>query len=1226
MKRTNRSMKSRLYLYLFLCLPCLVLLMQYATSVSLSRSGEHRAKARVNETTSTDLEKSLFYNKGADPRRSKAAPTKKFQDPSDDPGEVQTVEISGVTAASFDGDVQDLPQVATNLPQRAIDFESQLEEPETPIGIPEKSSQQSLTAGEAPIFVAAPGPIQNFAGLSRLDPVTGGLAGAGFPPDTNGDVGLNHYIQAVNDSYAIYDKATGTRLAAFTENSLFSSGPTGTLCDTNTFGDPIVIYDQLANRWILTNLAFVANPMNGLWNPPLYQCFAASKTGDPVAGGWWLYAVRIDQGAVPVNTLHDYPKFGSWNDGCLYMGANGFSGTTGGFTGPIFASFSKNDMYNGLPLTGALGRIASGTIFSLFPSNLLGKIPNYFVRNATTTSFGVRKFTPGANCGGGGILGAETTVSHASATAPGTNVVPQPNDTPTSTTHLLDSLGDRLMQKVQYRKVGSAESVWVVHSTRPVANGTLRPQWAQLNVTGGTVATTPVQQQIYAPDATLYRWMGSLAADNSGDMAMGYSTSNGTVPNFPSIAYSGRLVTDPLNTLPQTETQLIAGLGTQLNNCGGAPCHRWGDYSSMSIDPYDDCTFWYTQEYYDTQASGTTGNWHTRIGSFRFPSCSQLIAPTITCPASFTVSSDPNSCGAVVNFTGSHAASATGSPTPTITYSPPSGSNFPVGSTTVTATATNSSGSASCTFTVTVNDTENPTITCPADIVTPNDTGQCSAVVNYTVTSNDNCPGVTTSCSSPSGSTFPVGTTPVICTATDASGNTASCSFNVTVNDTEKPVISCPADIVTSNDPGQCSAVVNYTVTAKDNCPGVTVVSNPPSGSTFPKGTTTVTSTATDASGNTASCTFTVTVNDTENPVISCPADIVVSNDPGQCSAVVNYSVTAKDNCPGVTVASSPPSGSAFPKGTTTVTSTATDASGNTSSCSFTVTVNDTEKPVIACPANIVTANDPGQCSAVVNYSVTARDNCPGVTVVSNPPSGSAFPKGTTTVISTATDASGNTASCSFTVTVNDTEKPTIACPSDITVTQASDAGTVVNFNPVPSDNCPGVTTSCTTAPGSTFPVGTTHVMCTATDTSSNTASCSFSVLVVPPSNPGGSFVIGDLDAVVGQHVTFWGAQWAKLNSLSGGSAPSSFKGFANSTTPFPPTCGGTWQTDPGNSSSPPGSVPTFIAVMASSSITKSGSTIAGNTRKMVIVRVDPGYEGNPGHAGTGTVIAVICQ
>ncbi len=170
-------------------------------------------------------------------------------------------------------------------------------------------------------------------------------------------------------------------------------------------------------------------------------------------------------------------------------------------------------------------------------------------------------------------------------------------------------------------------------------------QWAQIDVTGGTDRTTPVQQQIYAPDTTLYRFMGSLAVDRQGNMALGYSTSNGTAPNFPSIAYSGRLATDPLNTLPQTEVVLIAGGGSQTNICGGGPCDRWGDYSSMSVDPADDCTFWYTNEYYSSQANGNSGNWQTRIGSFRFPSCRACRTPTTT---TLTSASNPANAGTSV--------------------------------------------------------------------------------------------------------------------------------------------------------------------------------------------------------------------------------------------------------------------------------------------------------------------------------------------------------------------------------------------------------------------------------------------------------------------------------------------------------------------------------------------------------------------------------------------------
>src|SRR5262249_27903912 len=158
-----------------------------------------------------------------------------------------------------------------------------------------------------------------------------------------------------------------------------------------------------------------------------------------------------------------------------------------------------------------------------------------------------------------GSLGAATTVSQPSFSVPGT--VPQPGSAPE-----LDTVDDRLMQKVQYRKVGTTESIWVVHSVQ--VGSTVRPHWAQIDVTGGVVATTPVQQQIYTPDTTLNRWMGSLAVDKQGNMAVGYSIGNGST--FPGIAYAGRLATDPLNTLPQSEVLLIAGSGSQTNT------DRWG--------------------------------------------------------------------------------------------------------------------------------------------------------------------------------------------------------------------------------------------------------------------------------------------------------------------------------------------------------------------------------------------------------------------------------------------------------------------------------------------------------------------------------------------------------------------------------------------------------------------------------------------------------------------------
>jgi subtilisin-like proprotein convertase family protein len=405
----------------------------------------------------------------------------------------------------------------------------------------------------------------------------------------------------------------------------------------------------------------------------------------------------------------------------------------------------------------------------------------------------------------------------------------------------------------------------------------------------------------------------------------------------------------------------------------------------------------------------------------------------ITCPPDqFAAENPPNSGGAIVNY-----------PPPTTTgncqlvlCSPASGSFFPLGTTTVTCSENiigreeGNRGTASCSFTVTVA-AGCSMITCPANVTQGNDPGQCGAVVSYPApTGEPGCDPIV--CSPVSGSFFPVGTTTVNCQA-QAGGNgqqgAPTCSFTVTVNDTQPPSITCPANVTQANDANQCGAVVNYAApTVSDNCPGVGMpVCAPAPGSFFPVGTTTVTCTVSDASANSpdATCMFTVTVQDTQAPSITCPANVTQSNDANQCGAVVNSAApTASDNCPGVTVLCAPTAGSFFPRGTTTVTCTASDASANSpdATCMFTVTVNDTQPPSITCPANVTTTGTTlTGCTfaAVVTYPAPAvSDNCPGVTVVCLPASGTTFGEGTTTVTCTATDTTGNTATCSFTVTV----------------------------------------------------------------------------------------------------------------------------------------------------------------------------------------------------------------
>ncbi len=246
------------------------------------------------------------------------------------------VAIEKVTPFRFNGDVRALPQV----PQREVE-ERELEPPFNykqllPEAVTGQKAEPNIPL--APM----PAPIQNFPGIKRTDNCVGGQCGGGTPPDTNGAVGSNHYIQAVNSAFAIYDK-TGTLLASFTENALWAGS--GTFCDGNAGGDPVVIYDALADRWILTNLAYSGGATTG----PFYECVAVSQTSDPVSGGWYLYAIRTDTGGVgqpPVNTINDYPKFGIWTD-CLYYSANGFAEPAGSYIGGEFASFSRSDMYAG---------------------------------------------------------------------------------------------------------------------------------------------------------------------------------------------------------------------------------------------------------------------------------------------------------------------------------------------------------------------------------------------------------------------------------------------------------------------------------------------------------------------------------------------------------------------------------------------------------------------------------------------------------------------------------------------------------------------------------------------------------------------------------------------------------------------------------------------------------------------------------------------------------------
>lgn len=411
---------------------------------------------------------------------------------------------------------------------------------------------------------------------------------------------------------------------------------------------------------------------------------------------------------------------------------------------------------------------------------------------------------------------------------------------------------------------------------------------------------------------------------------------------------------------------------------------------------------------------------------------------------------------------------------------------------------------------ITVNLVNQPPVAICKD-VTVNAGPSCTAAADIDSASYDPDAGdPITKLQRPAGP-YSKGTTLVWLIVTDSHGAKDSCSANVTVVDATPPSITCPANISARTTPAGCDTTITFSgaraATATDNCPslgaivytapGVTISGNPASG-VFPLGTTTVTASVTDQAGNSSQCQFTVTVSDLQKPVVSCPGNITQGNDPGQCNAIVTFTATATDNCAMGTIVATPSSGSAFPKGTTPVKVVATDAAGNKDSCTFNVTIQDTTKPTISCPSNIIADNSLGSCGAIVNYTApTANDNCPGVLVGSVPASGSFFPVGVTTVTATATDAAGNQQTCTFSVTVNDTEKPTVSCPGPITVSVPSgQTSAVVTYGVTSGDNCPGLVNVLTPPSGSTFPLGTTPVKCVTTDAAGLKDSCEFTVTV----------------------------------------------------------------------------------------------------------------------------------
>jgi hypothetical protein len=428
----------------------------------------------------------------------------------------------------------------------------------------------------------------NFDGVDAVDTIASG--GPFVPPDTNGAVGATQFVEWVNVTFEVFDKATGATVMGPTPGNAFWKGFGGT-CETHNDGDIIIQYDKAAGRWVAAQPVF---------SPPFLYCLAISTTSD-ATGSYNRYAFAFPAGEFP-----DYPKLGVWPD-AYYASFNIFRHT---FSGAKACAYDRTNMLAGNVATAICFQQPS-SVGSLLPSDLDSKTPppsgapNFFVNLADSTHLNLFRFhadfaNPAKATFTGPTLIEVAPFSELCARATDRACIPQP-----SPGEKVDSLGDRLMYRLAYRNFGDHESMVATHSIKGGAFSGVR--WYEIR----NPNSSPVLfQQGTVVDPTVDYWMGSIAMDQVGNIALGFSASSDSV--FPSVAVVGRTPGDPLGTM-EAPVFLVNGTGVQVNSF-----KRWGDFSSMSVDPEDGCTFWYSQEYYKTTGAF---NWDTRVASFKFASC-----------------------------------------------------------------------------------------------------------------------------------------------------------------------------------------------------------------------------------------------------------------------------------------------------------------------------------------------------------------------------------------------------------------------------------------------------------------------------------------------------------------------------------------------------------------------------------------------------------------------------
>jgi hypothetical protein len=462
------------------------------------------------------------------------------------------------------------------------------------------------------------------------------------PSDSNGAVGPNDYVEVVNNRVRVYDKAGNPKTPPFRQSSLFAT--VGGICSLVDDGDPIVLYDKIADRWQISQFAFV-----GLTTPPYHQCIAESINGDPT-GKYYLYDFML-----PSNNFPDYPKLSTWPD-AYYMSTRDFF-MGGPFNGEGAIAIERKKILVGDPTAKLIyfensngGNGLSNASSGMLPTDFDGVAlpapgaPNIFAIY-TAAIFGdpadaVRLFdfhvdfdTPANSTF---LERPESPIAvaafdplnpsgRADIEQPPPALIQPVGQTPSDN---LDTIGDRLMYRLQYRNRDGVESLVSVHTVNvgvhlnrfpTPAEHQAAPRYYELRRTTPGGAFSVYDQATFSPDAGnpqtgVNRWMGSAAIDNQGNLVVGYSTSSPTV--FPSVSFAARAFNETGGLL-QGEATIFAGLGSQIGSG-----NRWGDYSSLQLDPSDECTFWYVNEYYPAgNRTQNQFNFHTRIGKFKFDGC-----------------------------------------------------------------------------------------------------------------------------------------------------------------------------------------------------------------------------------------------------------------------------------------------------------------------------------------------------------------------------------------------------------------------------------------------------------------------------------------------------------------------------------------------------------------------------------------------------------------------------